>query len=145
MNSSAASAAQAGTDPKAEILAARAATNKIVGDAPGAIKADVQVLVKASNTMYDALAKVTMTTASSLRPIPQGCRRRTSPRPNSTCRTTSRERAASTSVAAELPLRAQLRLPAQIATRQLGRMLRPVDLHVLWQQWPRSVPVPASR
>ena len=58
MNSSAASAATAGTDPKAEILAARAATNKIVGDAPNAIKADVQLLVKASNTMYDALAKV---------------------------------------------------------------------------------------
>ena len=58
MNSSAASAATAGTDPKAQILAARAATNKIVGDAPGAIKSDVQLLVKASNAMYDALAKV---------------------------------------------------------------------------------------
>jgi hypothetical protein len=58
MNSSAAFAAQAGTDPKAQILAARAATNKIVGDAPGAIKSDVQLLVKASNAMYDALAKV---------------------------------------------------------------------------------------
>jgi len=58
MNSSAASAAQAGTDPKAQILAARAATNKIVGDAPGAIKSDVQLLVKASNAMYDALSKV---------------------------------------------------------------------------------------
>jgi len=58
MNSSAASAAQAGTDPKAQILAARAATSKIVGDAPGAIKSDVQLLVKASNAMYDALAKV---------------------------------------------------------------------------------------
>jgi hypothetical protein len=58
MNSSVASAAQAGTDPKAQILAARAATNKIVGDAPGAIKSDVQLLVKASNAMYDALAKV---------------------------------------------------------------------------------------
>ena len=58
MNSSAASAATAGTDPKAEILAARAATNKIVADAPAAIKSDVQLLVKASDVMYDALAKV---------------------------------------------------------------------------------------
>jgi len=58
MNSSAASAEQTGTDPKTQILAARAATNKIVGDAPGAIKSDVLLLVKASNAMYDALAKV---------------------------------------------------------------------------------------
>jgi hypothetical protein len=58
MNSSAASAESAGTDPKAQILAARAATNKIVGDAPKAIKSDVQLLVTASNAMYDALAKV---------------------------------------------------------------------------------------
>jgi hypothetical protein len=58
MNSSAASAATAGTDPKAQILAARAATNKMVGSAPAAIKSDVQVLVTASNAMYDALAKV---------------------------------------------------------------------------------------
>lgn len=57
MNSSAASAATAGTDPKAEILAARAATDKIVSNAPSAIKADVEVLVKASDAMYDALAK----------------------------------------------------------------------------------------
>jgi hypothetical protein len=47
-----------GTDAKAQILAARAATDQIVNTAPSAIKSDVRVLVAASNVMYDALAKV---------------------------------------------------------------------------------------
>jgi hypothetical protein len=56
MNTSA--GATPGTDAKAQVLAARAATNKIVSTAPAAIKSDVRVLVAASNVMYDALAKV---------------------------------------------------------------------------------------
>jgi hypothetical protein len=58
MNTAPTAAEAAGTDPKAQILAARAVSNKMVSSAPAAIKSDVQVLVKASNVMYDALAKV---------------------------------------------------------------------------------------
>jgi hypothetical protein len=58
MNTTPTAAEAAGTDPKAQILAARAASDKLVSSAPGAIKSDVQLLVKASNAMYDALAKV---------------------------------------------------------------------------------------